>query len=121
MPAKNTCLRLCLQLILLGVVSFIGILIVYILALGQNNIQTTNHQITTMQQAIASGSEETIKQYCINLSIPSFTSEENCAQYMGLFVKVNMLLLLLPLLISFLKFLFVEILKLLVSVRRHST
>ena len=96
-----------MQLILLSVVFFVGILIVYILALGQNNIQTTNHQITTMQQAIASGNEETIKQYCINLSVPSFTSEEHCDQYTGLFIKVNMLLLLLPLLISFLKFLFV--------------
>ena len=56
-PPKNSCLRLCLQLILLSVVFFLGILIVYILALGQNNIQTTNHQITTMQQAIASGNE----------------------------------------------------------------
>ena len=47
--------------------------------------------------------------------------ETGCSQYQGLFVKVILLGLLLPLLISLLKFAFVELMKKLVMVRRHAT
>jgi hypothetical protein len=89
------------------VVFVVSIGIVYLLALAQNNINSINYNITTIQGAMASGNEDTVRDYCLGLPLTNFAAEENCSQYKGLFIKVILFSLFLPLLIAVLKFLFV--------------
>jgi sterol desaturase/sphingolipid hydroxylase (fatty acid hydroxylase superfamily) len=60
------------------------------------------------------------KYFCLSLSLSNFYSNSLCSPYKNLFIKIILLEVIIPLTISILKFLFTELMKYLVEVRRHA-
>jgi hypothetical protein len=111
-----------LQIALLAVVLVISVAIIYLLALAQTNLSVADYGNYSRDQVIQLNNSEILKSYCLNLAVSNFAAESDlCGQYKNLFVNIILLQAILPLIISVLKFIFTEIMKYLVIVRRHAT
>ncbi len=108
-----------IQIFLLILVLFISIILIFILYVSESSLSHTEFYGKTKEEILKFNNKEAIQSYCLGLSITGFNADPDCSEFAGEYLKYTILFVALPLAISVFKFILTEIMKALVSVRRH--
>lgn len=116
----NRFLRMVGQVTILLGVLFITIIVIFMLAVFENTLYDSSYKNMNREEILKTNNKDAILSFCLNLSTTQFFYDqyELCLQYSDKYVKLTILVLVIPIIVSLLKFILTEAMKATVTFRR---
>lgn len=108
------------QVTILLAILFVSIIVIFMLSVFQNTMYDQSYKDMTKQQILILNNPQALVSFCLNLSTRQFFYDQFmlCSKYTDKYVKLTTLVLVIPLIISLLKFILTEAMKATVTFRR---